>query len=107
MLINTEKSNVVNHVRFVSYSGKWPHLCSGTLVLNINGIDIKFGNNYIDNTVQYPKFWYSGGRTTPYIEKEEWLIDVSEIPEAFRKYAAEIDQVFNDNVEHGCCGGCR
>lgn len=36
----------------------------------------------------------------------EWQIDVERIPEQFRKYAAEIDQVFNDNVELGCCGGC-
>ena len=107
MLINTEKSNTVSHVQFMSYSGKWPYLCDGILVLNIDGINIKFGNRYVDDTVQYPKFWQSGGRATPDIEKKEWLIDVNKIPEKFRKYAVEIDQVFNDNVEHGCCGGCR
>ena len=33
-------------------------------------------------------------------------IDADEIPEEFRKYAAEIDRVFNDNVPFGCCGCC-
>ena len=36
----------------------------------------------------------------------KWEIDADEIPEEFRKYAAEIDRVFNDNVPFGCCGGC-
>lgn len=36
----------------------------------------------------------------------EWQINVNKIPEQFRKYAAEIDEVFNDNVPCGCCGGC-
>ena len=36
----------------------------------------------------------------------EWQIDVERIPEQFRKYTTEIDEVFNANVEYGCCGGC-
>ena len=36
----------------------------------------------------------------------KWQIDVEEIPEEYRKYASEIDKVFNDNVPYGCCGGC-
>jgi len=36
----------------------------------------------------------------------EWQIDINNIPEQYRKYAAEIDEVFNSNVPWGCCGGC-
>ena len=28
-----------NHVKFVSYDGEYPCLCSGTLILNIDGED--------------------------------------------------------------------
>lgn len=49
----------------------------------------------------------SGGRHTMETAAYEWTIDVLELPEKFRKYAAEIDNVFNTNVEYGCCGGCR
>ena len=27
------------------------------------------------------------------------------LPNKYKKYATEIDRVFNANVEHGCCGG--
>ena len=33
----------MEHVKFVSYDGKWLNLCTGTLVLNINGTDYSFG----------------------------------------------------------------
>lgn len=33
----------MEHVKFVSYDGKWPNLCTGTLVLNIDGTDYSFG----------------------------------------------------------------
>ena len=34
------------------------------------------------------------------------IIDYKEIPDKFKKYAAEIDAIFNYNVPQGCCGGC-
>lgn len=109
------------HIEFVNYSGRFPNLCSGVLTLRIDGIEYKFGHeacSYNFKTKKYdgedpekpnfPKFWRSGG----YLDKDycahegEWEIDVAEIPEQFRKYAEEIDTVFNDNVSWGCCGGC-
>ena len=34
------------HVKFISYSGKYPNLCSGRLVLEIDGERIAFSNDY-------------------------------------------------------------
>lgn len=104
MLVNNRN---YGHVRFVSYDGRYPCLCSGMLVLDIDGTRYSFGRNG-----NFPFFWSSGGNC--YFMKDEgenvtsgeWIINVNDIPEQFRQYASEIDTVFNSNVEHGCCGGC-
>ena len=105
-----------DRVRFVSYTGRYPNLCSGVLTLEIDGQEAKFGhdlgtynwklNRYEDTN--YDRFWRSGGgvdeRYVPF--EDEWVIMEDALPEKFRPYIDEIDRVFNYNVEHGCCGGC-
>lgn len=112
MLINSKK-NKDNYVKFVSYSGKYPNLCSGILVLEIDGEQVTFGDyNWKTKTGNY-RFWSSGGScgfydnySESYVDNDEWVIDKNNIPEQYRQYAEEIDRVFNENVEYGCCGGC-
>lgn len=100
------------HVKFISYTGGYPNLCSGDLTLEIDGENVVFGNVYgtgmRKRTGIQPIFWHSGGYVGDDYEAYtgEWQIDVEEIPEEYRKYASEIDKVFNDNVPYGCCGGC-
>lgn len=109
MLVNKNKNNAVNsNVEFVSYSGTYPCLCMGMLILKIDAKEVKFGNKYSYKDVDYPKFWQSGGRIDSdyHVYSGEWEIDVEELPKQYRKYAAEIDYIFNENVSHGCCGGC-
>lgn len=105
MLVNRNNDN--NHVKFISYDGKYPCLCMGTLILEIDGTKYSFGNKG-----KIPEFWSSGG-TCGFTGDQEanvtdgkWIINVDEIPEQFRQYANEIDEAFNDNVTYGCCGGC-
>lgn len=110
MLIN-KNDNTNSHVKFVNYTGSYPNLCSGILTLEIDGIGYTFGNSYKSKS-DFDSFWCSGG----YVRADrdwnfdvghgEWKIDVSDIPEQFRKYAEEIDAEFNSNVPYGCCGGC-
>lgn len=108
------------NVKFVDYTGRWPNLCSGVLTLEIEGVEYKFGHDgyfdyakqcYTDEDPQNPnfeKFWSSGGSCSCEngCSYGDWIIDIDEIPEQFRKYAAEIDVIFNENVSQGCCGGC-
>lgn len=112
MLINSNKESVTEHVKFISYTGKYPNLCCGDLTLEIDGEKVMFGNRY-DIKINkrkgvYPIFWHSGGCISANYEayKGEWQIDVSKMPEEYRKYASEIDETFNANVPYGCCGGC-
>lgn len=118
MIINN--NYITEHVEFISYTGRYPNLCSGVLTLKIDGEICHFGHeldsyNYNEDKYDddnYDKFWCSGGKVSfsgEYgydVSEGEWEIDVNELPEKFRKYASEIDYTFNANVEHGCCGGC-
>ena len=127
MLVNKPKSG---RVKFVSYTGEYPCLCNGVLTLEIDGKAYKFGHNYrdychydekakkwvfTDGDPEHPNFdsfWISGGDVVcgenyNYdILSGEWKIDAEDLPEQFRNLASEIDEVFNDNVPFGCCGGC-
>ncbi len=114
-LINNEPYEQSKHVKFISYSGKYPNLCRGTLKLEIDGVEYCFcgdndGANGKSENGAYKRFWHTFGEyygdTNPFWSGE-WVIDVSTLPEHLRKYAAEIDEVFNKNVERGCCGGCK
>ena len=124
---NKEKTNTTR-VKFVSYTGEYPNLCRGVLTLEIDGVQYKFGHDYsnyhfdenrnsyfFDEDPEHPNFdcfWSPGGSVTHDsdwnfdVSHGEWEIDVQELPEQFRELAPEIDKVFNENVEYGCCGGC-
>ena len=110
-------------VKFISYTGKWPCLCMGVFTVQIDGKIYKFGhetqdydfrsNKYKDNN--FSDFWRSGGRICGnndggmYAEQEEWLLDEEEhkdYPKEIKEKLSELIEVFNENVPHGCCGGC-
>ena len=125
MLVNKKNSRV----KFISYTGEYPNLCRGVLTLEIDGVQYKFGHEYLnyhcdengvgrftDEDPQNPNFnsfWTSGGSVTfdedwdSVVEQGEWEIDVEELPEQFWDVADEIDAVMNSGViPEGCCGGC-
>ena len=127
MLVN-KKESYTSRVKFISYTGGYPTLCSGVLTLIIDGVQYKFGHNYSNyhcdkdgnwhftdedpNDPNFDAFWESGGSVSHdgnwnwEVRQSEWAIDVDRLPEKFWDVAAEIDAVFNENVSHGCCGGC-
>ena len=78
-------------VEFVSYDGKYPCLCMGTLTIKVDGKAYSFNHAMI-----------SGGSV---LRNEDWKLDLYEHPE-LEPYKEEITRVVNDNVEQGCCGGC-
>jgi hypothetical protein len=98
------------NIEFVSYTGKWPNLCSGVLTLRIHGEEHRFGYR----SGMHPPFWTSGGgcgfpngfNAEAVVSKGPWVIDADRLPSEFKSMAPEIDEVFNSNVPFGCCGGC-
>jgi len=107
-------------VTFISYTGKYPCLCSGILTVDIDGKEYRFGSKCGDDTL-YPKFWSSGGSCgfdsswNSYIEHNSWIEssfwrtykDKDKDKEFFiESHLSELLSVMNANVPHGCCGGC-
>jgi len=89
-------------VEFVSYDGKWPCLCHGTLIIKVDGKIYSFRNAMISGGC------IMGGPSTDWnmwSEQGPWELDLEEHPE-LEQYKEEITRAVNENVEYGCCGGC-
>lgn len=97
-------------IKFVSYNGKAPNLCSGVLILLIDGKEISFGPKFLGT--DYNAFWSSGGCITiigdeAYSSTGLWELKENRLPEFLKDHGKELIDLFNDNVgEYGCCGGC-
>jgi hypothetical protein len=85
-------------VKFISYDGKWPSLCMGTLVIEVDGKKIELK----DCLGSGGSIWFHddyGGT----VEHGEWSVD---LPKGLERYREEIEDCVNENVPWGCCGGC-
>ena len=88
-------------LKFISYDGEYPNLCSGILVMELDG-----------NKVEFPKYCLSsGGRVCcnddghENVRKGSW--SVSEFPKDFPKELEELaENIVNKKIDYGCCGGC-
>lgn len=101
----------MREIKFVSYDGAYPNLCSGKLVLNINGEDhwfeyaLKSGGN-----VRFDENWADE------VTEGDWTIDFKFAKSDMwdddynNQFTPEeikfIENLVNENVQHGCCGGC-
>ena len=86
-------------IEFISYTGRYPNLCSGILTIKIDGKEY-----------QMKKVLYSGG-TCGFDNEQNAIVttalwEVHDLPKELEVYHDEIERLVNDNVEHGCCGGC-
>ncbi len=85
------------------YDGEWPNLCSGHLVVTVDGTDWDFGKHVL----------HSGGSVTfddkwsETVTKGDWDIMEDRFPEAFpREWRQLVVDEVNRSIPHGCCGGC-
>lgn len=91
----------MDKLEFVSYNGKYPILCSGDLVLSLDGKNISFPSHCLSSngSVYFDDEW------NDYVEHGDWSIEYW--PEGFPEQLKEIAlALVNENVPHGCCGGC-
>lgn len=84
-------------IKFISYDGKFPNLCSGTLVLEVDGVE---------RSAQYVLLstgcinWREDT-----VIKDDWALS-AHAPQWMRNREKEVLAVVNANVPKGCCGGC-
>jgi len=98
----------IQDIRFISYDGKFPTLCSGTLVFETISSDGE------KTRYEWSHCLRSGGNTfvkdgCEKVTKGRWSIKWGLVKdtEAFDTEArALLKKVVNANVPHGCCGGC-
>ena len=89
-------------VEFISYDGRYPNLCSGTLTIKVDGKTYRLEDAMVSGGC------IMGGPSTDWemwVEYGDWKVDLENYPE-LKKYEEEITKVVNDNVQQGCCGGC-
>ena len=85
----------------IEYDGAYPNLCSGTLIVTINGKRWKF-----------PPFCLSSGGTvwfddewSEHVESGPWA--VSDWPAGFPdRQKKAVEDAVNEKIPEGCCGGC-
>lgn len=84
-------------IKFHSYDGKYPHLCIGTLKLQIG-----------DEIREYDDLIISRGYVTPEGEvvRMPWEIHEEVLEKDIRGWAKYIRDLVNKNIDWGCCGGC-
>ena len=88
-------------VEFVSYSGKYPCLCSGILDIKVDGKEYKIAHALKSGgTCRIDK------NDNEIVESGLWTVYENMLPKELKPYKTQIEDVVNSNVRWGCCGGC-
>jgi hypothetical protein len=111
-------------IEFVSYNGEYPNLCSGDLVLRVYNTVDSFDCSTVENFSEegsdlqdYKEYTFdhilSSGGSCSYDNNGDdicyhgdWTIEEYNLPDELKPYKKKIEELVNDNVPKGCCGGC-
>ena len=92
-------------IEFIDYDGGFPNLCSGRLKFKADGKVYEEDVSLISGgSVWFDSHWCE------HVEEGPWL-DICDFylfetyPE-LKQYKTELLKMINENVPHGCCGGC-
>ena len=85
----------------IEYNGNYPNLCRGDLVATIDGERWEFPSYCLSSggSVWFDDDW------NEHVEVGEWT--VSDWPTGFPdELKTRVEEAVNENIPHGCCGGC-
>jgi hypothetical protein len=87
-------------IKFIEYTGKYPTLCSGTLVILFKGEEYHIRGWESGGSISFDDNW------NDYVWHGDWSIDKKKLPSVLQPFHSDIEKLMNENVEKGCCGGC-
>lgn len=89
-------------IEFVEYDGCYPNLCSGDLIISVNGLryTIKKYSLISGGSVWFDDDW------NEHVEHGLWTIREDALPDELKIHKEKIEKVINENIPEGCCGGC-
>lgn len=85
----------------IRYNGAYPNLCSGDLVVIIDDTEWEFPDYCLcsGGSVWFDDEWNEN------VESGEW--EITKWPENFpEEYKPWVLSAVNEDIPHGCCGGC-
>lgn len=86
-------------IEFVDYTGCYPILCSGTLIIKVDKKEYQLNGVLCSGgTCGFDDEWNGVVTTGPW--------EVHDLPKELEPYHDEIEKLVNDNIEYGCCSGC-
>ena len=86
----------------VKYDGEYPNLCRGNLVIIVNNDEYDFGQY---NLSSGGSAYFTNNYSKKHVTHGPW--SVSEWPKNFPEYLKEeVLDAINNQISHGCCGGC-
>lgn len=85
-------------IKFISYDGKYPNLCSDTLILEVDG-----KKRVLSHALCSGGSAGVDGNLNGFVTYGAWAVN---LPEDLEPYRKEIEELVNSEVPHGCCGGC-
>lgn len=101
------------HVKFLSYDGAYPNLCTGMLRFSLNGKEYCAKSALISggSCSFSSKTWEPTIAKGPWEINASWSITIKEIQQSlseedFEDFLNQLTDAVNENVPFGCCGGC-
>jgi hypothetical protein len=86
----------------IEYDGAYPNLCSGTLTVTVGPKTWTMDHVLSSGgSVSFDEDWYE------HVSSGPWSIDRYDLPDDFPKDLVEkLEELVNEEVSQGCCGGC-
>ena len=86
----------------IDYNGAYPSLCSGHLKITIDGKLWDFGEYCLMSGGSA----YIGADGREVIEEGDWSVNFPDNFPPDEKLRSEVLKAINEQIPHGCCGGC-